>query len=183
MDHNQCLLASIENFSKAIGQEGKLEGCYLYYDSNNQEWIRSGKAVGSNFGRRHSQHQASSMLNSSDSRKSKFYNSYPSRAVVLHDSGSKKGDFENLQMMVGISYNKLLKGKLTHDFETQKGIFHFSTEDNKKIAAINFAGNPRLQTKQLHMLGYLWELAYDLSLAPTSNISGNPGFETALGIY
>ena len=87
--------------------------------------------------------------------------------------------------MVGIGYDKLLKGKLTDNFETHAGIFHFDIETNNKIKAVNFQGNAnsRLQQKQLHMLGYLWELAYDLCIPPASNISGNPGIETVLGVY
>ena len=53
---------------------------------------------------------------------------------------------------------------------------------NKKIDAVNFRGNLRLQTKQLNMLGYLWEIAYDLCISPAANISGNPGFEVLLGV-
>ena len=183
LDHSQCLLTSNASFLKAISnQEAKLEGCYLYYDSNNGEWIRSGKAVGSNFGLRHGQHKNESRLTTASSQKSKFYNSYPSKAVSLPDQSSKKGVFESLQMFVGMGYYKLVKGKVTDDF-ARGGIFHFDSETNTKIADVNFHGSTRLQTKQLHMLGYLWELAYDLCIAPNSNISGNPGFETLLGVY
>ena len=86
-------------------------------------------------------------------------------------------------MFVGIGYKKLLKGKLTHDFATQGGMFHFDAATNKKIEALKFPGTERLFQKQLHMLGYLWELSYDLCIAPSSNVSSNPGFETPLGIF
>jgi hypothetical protein len=101
----------------------------------------------------------------------------------LADEHARKGKFENLQMFVGIGYKKLLKFKLTHDFETQGGIFFFDATINKKIEAVKFSGSDRLGQKQLHMLGYLWELSYDLCIAPSSNISSNPGFETVLGIF
>ena len=88
-------------------------------------------------------------------------------------------------MLVGMGHKKLLKGKLNCDFESSHnpGIFHLDAETNKKIEAINFQGNLCLQTKQLHMLGHLWELAHDLCLAPRSNISGNPGFESVLDLH
>ena len=122
------------------------------------------------------------MLTSASSQKSKFYNSYPSWYANLADQSVRKGEFEKLQILVGVGYNKLLKGKLTCDI-AMGGIFHLNNETNKMIDGVNFRGTVRLQAKQLHMLGYLWELAYDLCIAPGSNILGNPGFETVLGIY
>ena len=159
-----------------------LEGSYLYYDLNNEEWIRSGKAVGSNFSRRHAEHKAEARLKSAGSDNSKFYNSYPSMTVDLPNQGVRKGEFENLEMLVGVGFNKLLKGKLVNDI-AQGGIFHFDSDTVAKIDKTNFRGNHRLQAKQLNMLGYLWELAYDLCIAPESNISGNPGFEVLLGVF
>ena len=41
----------------------------------------------------------------------------------------------------------------------------------------------RLRDKQLHMVGYLFELFYDLMIAPRNNVSCSPGFETCLGIF
>lgn len=38
-------------------------------------------------------------------------------------------------------------------------------------------------SKQLHMVGYLFELIYDLMLAPDDNVSCSPGFESPLGIF
>lgn len=74
-------------------------------------------------------------------------------------------------MLVGIGYDKLRKGKLTCDFDddiaNQRGIFRFGSETNKKIEAVNFPGSSRLETKQLYMLGYLWELALTCVLLVT----------------
>jgi hypothetical protein len=183
LDQNQTLLNNTSSFLKATtNREGGLEGCYMYYDMNNHEWIRSGKAVGSNYKKRHTQHGKSATLSDAESQKSKFYSSYPSRDANLPDTSGKKGEFENLDMFVGISFNKLLKFNLLHDVKTGGGIFHFDKETNEKINAVNFRGSSSLASKQVHMLGYLWELAYDLCIAPGSNISGNAGFEVLLGI-
>jgi hypothetical protein len=181
LDHNQCLLAGPTFFLKATNREAHMEGCYLHFDSNNNEWIRSGKAVGSTFGQRNVQHKLASRLTSASSENSKFYHSYPFSTAAIVDKRVKKGSFENLQQHVGVGFDKLRKGKLLVDVE-QGGIFCLDNETNKKIDAINFRGNLRLQTKQLNMLGYLWELAYDLCIAPASNVSGNPGFEVLLGV-
>ena len=185
LDHNQCLLDSVSSFLKATANcEASMEGCYIYYDFNNQEWIRSGKAVGesSNFGARDSQHAKGSKLETTQDRRSNFYNSYASNSVELADNGLRRGKFENLQMFVGIGFHKLLKGKLTHDLE-DGGIFHFDKQTKKSIDGVKFSGNQRLQQKQLHMLGYLWELVYDLCIAPSANISTNPGFESVVGQF
>jgi len=176
------LLADPTVFKKATSPHGKaLEGCYLYYDTNKRLWIRSGKAVGSNFEKRHKEHLNESLLKKSSSQNSKFYSSYPSRSVNLHDDRARLGTFENLQQYVGVGYNKLKKRNMLKDVEN-KDIFHLDDKTNKRIEALNFQGKSRLDTKQCNMIGYLLELAYDLCLAPLSNISGNPGFEIVLGV-
>jgi hypothetical protein len=48
---------------------------------------------------------------------------------------------------------------------------------------IRFAGTQCLKEKQLHMVAYLCELAYDIALSPDHNVSESPGFETPLGIF
>jgi len=179
---NDCLLADPPAFLKATTPTGKvLEGCYLYYDTNNREWIRTGKAVGSNFEKRHQEHLNESKLKNSNSQNSKFYSSYPSRTVNLPDQRARKGTFENLQQHIGVNYNKLKKGNMLKDVKNN-GIFHLDDETNKRIAALNFQGKSRLDTKQCNMIGYLLELGYDLCIAPACNISGNPGFEIVLGV-
>ena len=82
--------------------------------------------LGQNFSTRHTQHEKAAKLTSSaDSQKSRFYNSYPSKTVELANNSSRKGEFENLQMLVGMGFDKLLKGKLMNDFASERGIFHF----------------------------------------------------------
>jgi len=116
LDTNACLLAETTNFLKAqFNDEQHLEGCYLYYDCNNRKWIRSGKAVGSTMCVRHGQHEKESHLKTASSLKSKFYNSYPSKDVVLPSEQARLGKFENLQQHVGIGYNRTRKGNLLKD--------------------------------------------------------------------
>jgi hypothetical protein len=59
----------------------------------------------------------------------------------------------------------------------------WSKEVLERIGAVNFLGAKDLEAKQLHMVGYLCELVYDLALAPDQNVSQSPGFETPLGIF
>ena len=58
LDDTQCLLACTHTFLDARKTtEKKLEGCYLYFDLNTGQWIRSGKAIGSNFEGRDNEHR------------------------------------------------------------------------------------------------------------------------------
>jgi hypothetical protein len=52
-----------------------------------------------------------------------------------------------------------------------------------EAGAVNFANAKDIKAKQLHMVGYLCELVYDLALTPGDNVSQSPGFETPLGIF
>jgi hypothetical protein len=59
---------------------------------------------------------------------------------------------------------------------TGNGIF-------KRIGEIKFPGAKVLADKQLHMIGYMIELCYDLALSLDHNISESAGFETPLGFW
>ena len=53
----------------------------------------------------------------------------------------------------------------------------------KRVDKVKFAGCSTRRDKQLHMVGYLLELGYDLLLAQQDNVSQSPGFETCLGVF
>ena len=52
-----------------------------------------------------------------------------------------------------------------------------------RINDVKIAGATSREEKQLHFVGYLVELCYDLALSPDRNVSLNPGFETPLGVF
>ena len=56
------------------------------------------------------------------------------------------------------------------------GILNWSDEALKRLGNINFSGDRSLRAKQLHATGYLFELFYDLLIAPAENISRSPSF-------
>ena len=69
LDSNQCLLAGVNAFLKSKNNAAAaLEGSCLHWDCNNQEWIRSGKAVGSNFNKRNTQHANGAKLTTTASQ-------------------------------------------------------------------------------------------------------------------
>ena len=61
-DTKSCLLARPDQFRKAVESDSRLEGCYLYYDGNDEKWVRSGKVCNHSFAKRHSEHVRCSKL-------------------------------------------------------------------------------------------------------------------------
>ena len=63
----------------------------------------------------------------------------------------------------------------------KNGIFVWSDET---IAALGKweAKGASLEDKQLHMIGYAFELFYDLMIAKSENASRSPGFEAIVGV-
>ena len=47
----------------------------------------------------------------------------------------------------------------------------------------NLPGCSSIQDKQFVVIGYFFELGYELMLAANQDVSQNPGFESCLGIY
>ena len=52
-----------------------------------------------------------------------------------------------------------------------------------KIGESNLSGCRDVRDKQLVLIGYFFELGYELMLSPNQDVSENPGFESFLGIY
>jgi hypothetical protein len=50
----------------------------------------------------------------------------------------------------------------------------------RHLEKANLIGQTDLTKKQLHKVGYIFELSFDLAIPPGSNVSSSPGFE-ALG--
>ena len=92
------------------------------------------------------------------------------------------GDFEDLQQYCGLGFSRKEKLEALHQTDGS-GIFVWSKEMLERIGVVNFPNAKDLKAKQLHMVGYLCELIYDLALTPGNNVSQSPGFETPLGIF
>jgi hypothetical protein len=179
------LLGSEINFCMATNDESTQQGAYLYYDTNDGNWIRSGKVTNRSFATRHSEHCIGAKLTTTQSQSSRFYSRYPSTEAVLATEACRKGRFENLQQFVACGFDcdmsDDVKKILTTDVASG-GILHWDVHTNK-IGCVNFRGATSLAAKQMHMVGYLFELAYDLCIDSVANVSLNPGFETCLGVW
>ena len=179
-DANQSLLCSPKHFLIASNNEALLSGCYLYYDRNNECWIRSGKVVGRSFADRDEEHRRMA-TKSSDS--SKFYLRYPSKNSTRQSQG-RNGYFENLSQMIacGFKYGDSGVIDVCREDVGDGGILCLSRADKDHIIGVNFRGRSADQ-KFLEMVSYQFELVYDLCIGRLDNVSGNPGFEGCLGIF
>jgi hypothetical protein len=157
------------------------EGCYLYHDTASGSFVRSGKVNGENrsFLARDKEH-----LKSAKSKELplKFNKAYPSRSAPEPQPTLQLGYFEDLQQYCGLGFSRSESIEALHRTDGS-GIFVWSAEMLERIGAVNFQNAKDLKAKQLHMVGYLCELVYDLALAPGDNVSQSPGFETPLGIF
>ena len=63
------------------------------------------------------------------------------------------------------------------------GVFVISTEEDRLIKWSMKNLKCSTKVKFNHMLAYLMELGYDLSLAPGDFVSTNPGFESILSVF
>ena len=163
----------------------KVEGSYLYYDPDNGNWIRSGKVVGSSMsnrciGMRHKEHQASSNLTTQKDMESLFYMSYPSKTASRTSDILRRGVFENLRLFVALGFlrTKTAAVDVLVATSAEEGILCWPASTVTQTSNTNFRGAADLKEKQLHMVGYLFELCCDLMLSPNDNASQSPGFET-----
>jgi hypothetical protein len=183
---SKCLLSSDKNFVMATNEQANLEGCYLYHDTNDDEWIRSGKVTNRSFAKRHKEHARAAKLTTAADLGSMFYTSYPSTSACLATTTTRKGNFENLQQFVGIGFDRRsddVVRYLTCCVNNSDGVFAFDDAAKENCAKVKFQGIDAVQHKQLHLVAYLCELGYDLALSPNHNVSRSPGFETPLGIF
>ena len=180
---NDCLLSIQNNFRFASNSEGDLEGCYLYFDRNQSVWVRSGKVTGRSFTTRHDEHKKASK----NEHESQFYAWFPSNdGSGLTSNIERRGWFENLDQNVAVGIDRTVDGVmrlLTADRDTEQGFLRFENEFKNKIEKVSFNGARNIQDKQMHMVAYLFELAYDIALGSTNNASTSPGFETPMGVF
>ena len=171
-DISSTLLGGKNQFVKVEEKESNLQGAYLYYDTNDGKWIRSGKVTRRSFGVRHAEH-----VKKSESKRttSTLYSRYPSKNNEHRTS--RKGFFDNLEqcVAVGFSLNKIIEEAVAKRYD-EGGIFD-STWDEEE----NIKRNQRCNF--IDMIAYQIELGYDLAISPSDNVSNSPGFESFIGVW
>ena len=109
-------------------------------------------------------------------RKHNFYAMYPVRAK--DNLGAPEGYFDHLDMYCGMAFDK--KGDNVAPLcstGSSNSLFVWSQESMDELKR----KGGKLQTHQLNVVAYLWEICYDLLLAKGDNVSESPGFE-AVGL-
>ena len=188
MNPNSCLLEQPKRGGFLAAFDAQLEGSYLHYSNEDCTWIRSGKAVGSNSSnpinglvfrneKGHSKKAVSSSLVDGEC----FYTLYPSR-LNTNQLPNRMGHFEDLTQYCGFSFNRSedVDGLISTDED--KGLFDWSMYISQ-IDKSNIQQCQTLREKQLVVVGYFFELCYDICLSPKHNVSNNPGFESILGVF
>ena len=89
LDENACLLKGPDKYIILSENESNKHGAYLYWDTNDLKWIRSGKVTRRPFAKREQEHKAKAKARFCTS---KFYWRYPSQErPTVSASKTKRG--------------------------------------------------------------------------------------------
>ena len=158
------------------------EGAYLYYDKNDECFIRSGKVTRRGFSVRDSEHRKAAAASSSS--KSHFYFLYPSNTSPRSGSTGTRGKFENLVQLIAAGFvrDSAAAAKLDGDWK-EGGLLILSDDMKEKIRNRGGTGSTLSDIQKFQdICAYQMELGYDLAINPNNNVSQNPGFEAVLGV-
>ena len=159
---------------------GTLDGCYLFYDTITNRFIRAGKA-NKTFLARFREHVSNSKKPSASSMR--FYKAFPSKTAPV-STHPRRGYFENLKCYAGIAFdsgNEQTVDALCTDARQYPdlGVFEWDSYTMNRLS--KYKSDTVTQEKQLEFCAYLLELSCALSLSPDANISEGPSFEGPLG--
>lgn len=180
LDETQCLLTHNQNRLLLCQSFNDYEGAYLYWDTNNGRFIRSGKVCGRGFHARHSEHLREAGKNNP---KSDFYLWYPTKTSARATSKSKRGLFDSLTQYIagGWDPNCAAAASINKSYE-DGGVMVLNESDKSKINA-SMRQTPDSHFKFRSFLAYQLELGYDLAISPSDNVSGSFGFESFVGLF
>ena len=110
---------------------------------------------------------------------SRFYAEYPDcTSICLKRGNDKESLFEYLTQYIVADFDGdvVVKSKVFTKDCADGTILFYLEEQREAILRCHFSGKPDVQ-KFSGMAAYLFELAYDLALSPSNNVSNSPGFE------
>ena len=87
----------------------------------------------------------------------------------------RAGFFDDLTCVYALGFSRDNAGEVA-------AFLQFTEGEKKHIAALSFKEDG-YHEKTAHIIAYAIECFYSLMLAPSDDLSSNPGFEVPLGIY
>ena len=186
IEERSSLLNRNQNFLRPEVDTEVCEGCYIYFDTNKEIFIRSGKVTGKDRGfvSRHKEHKRAAESNSVLVADSKFYRSYPAKTSLRSGSVNRKGYFDNIIQLVAAGFDStctISSSKLSTDIK-EGGVFALTEDDKERVKKVKFSNRTDIE-KILELVAYQFELGYDLAIGSDENVSSNPGFEKCLGVW
>ena len=109
----------------------------------------------------------------------------PSKQSKAPSDELQRGYYSDLRFSVGLSFDRSDADAIRALCASAGAgeVFLWPSSTLAKLGKLKLAGCSTIENKQLHMLGYLFELFYDLMISPSANVSRSPGFESCLGIF
>ena len=184
VNENSCLLRHPHGVFLPVAENIRLEGAYGHYFKEECEWVRAGKAAGTDtstppadFINRNGQHLTAALRSEVTAEKS-FYTYFPSMRNPHNIDGIRRGYFEDLEQYSLLAFDR--NGHVDELIKVEGGIFDWG-DDIQKISSLSFYGSKTLREKQLVVISYFYEMCFDICIAPDSNVSQSTGWE-AVGL-
>ena len=181
LGEEESLLSSDSNKFIPINRFPNRHGVYLNNDTKLQQTIRSGKKTSfgdtvEGFAVRMEQHKKGC---SASNPTSNFYKLYPSKSSRRSRNRAKQGIYEDLEHVIAVSYDP--KGDAAKKVDlnwNSGGVMILNSHDVQRVKS-SMSSKPYTDIEKFQLLlSYLFELAYDLAIAPGVNVSESPGFES-----
>jgi len=158
-------------------------GVYLQHDRKLEQKIRSGKKTSfgntvEGFSKRIAEHEKGCKAANPASN---FYKLYPSKSTKRSKSNTKQRLFEDLEHVIAASFDpKGDAAQVVNCNWKEGGVMILSAQDKLRVVS-SMKEKPYTEIEKFQLLmSYLFELAYDLAIAPDVNVSQSPGFESFL---
>ena len=169
----------------AEGDNSSLMGAYLYHDSVNLDtFIRSGSACNEAGDatmeardKKHSQVAASQVA---EALRSDFYRRHPKKVGGHNNDELRFGYFDDLVQYVAMGFSK--ENGVDNITKEEGGVFVWSDRTIKMLEKTKMNGYS-MESKKLVLVAYLFEIYYDLLIAPSMNVSKSAGLERFIGVF
>jgi len=172
---------------QTVAEDGNsaLMGAYLYHDPVALDaFFRSGSACNeagdATMAARDAKHAQMAASQTLEAMKSCFYSKYPKRNGGHGNNKLRNAYFDDIVQYVAMGFNK--DNGVDNIAKEEGGIFVWSVRTLKMLERTKMNGYS-MESKKLVLVAYLFELYYDLLIAPSFNVSGSAGLERFIGVF